>query len=112
MTRHLDMIIEPHAPGLPFGMNVRLSRQRHQQRRIELFEKLATGATKLAQHALVAEPCDPRSNRRIQLGKAVKYLVAQPPEQQPLDAHATSLKLRYVQRISPPRTTRPHTVTA
>src|SRR3546814_12764204 len=49
MTRDLDMIIEAHAPGLPFGMNVRLSRQRHQQRRIELFEQLATGATKLAQ---------------------------------------------------------------
>ncbi len=103
MMCDLDMIIEAHAPGLPFGMNVRLSRQRHQQRRIELFEQLATGATKLAQHALVVEPCDQRCDRGIQLGKAVKYLVAQPPEQPPLDDPDTRLDLGFVPRLSRPR---------
>src|SRR3546814_14880607 len=49
MMYNLDLIIEDNAPGLPFGLNVRLSRQRRQQRRIEHFEHLATGATKLAQ---------------------------------------------------------------
>src|SRR3546814_11960438 len=83
MTRDLDMIIEHHAPGLPFGMNVRLSRQRHQQRRSELFEQLATGAHKLAPTALVVEPCDKRCVRGILLGKAVKHMVAQPPEHPP-----------------------------
>src|SRR3546814_14673947 len=79
MTRDLDMIIEPHPPGLPFGMNVRLSRQRHQPRRIELFEQLATGATKLAQHALALEPCDHLCNSGIQLLQASKYRTKHPP---------------------------------
>src|SRR3546814_360635 len=100
MMCNLDMIIEAHAPGLPFGMNVRLSRQRRQQRRIELFEQLATGATKLAQHALVVEPCDQRCDRGIQLGKAVKYLVAQPPEQQPHDDPDTRLALGILEERS------------
>src|SRR3546814_14279778 len=55
MMCNLDMLIEAPAPGLPFGMRVRLSRQRSPQRRTKLFEQLATGQTNLAQTASVVE---------------------------------------------------------
>ncbi len=72
-----DVLIEPGAALLPFGIDVGRHRQRLQGGLVQLFEQLPAAGTEMARY-LVVEPIQKRTNGSVHVPKAEELTVAQP----------------------------------
>ena len=79
------MIVETDPAQTPFGIFVRLGRQRLQRRAVELEEQIAA-ADPQASHGARIEISDPLADHLVQLGEREKAAVA-PPCQDPARDH-------------------------
>ncbi len=76
MAADVDMIIKTDACDLPFGLNIRLRRQRSQRRLLDGLEQHRPRRPELA-HGTLIEPRHQHPDRRVQLCKRGKPLVSQ-----------------------------------
>jgi len=82
MPLDLDMVIEPCAPAPPFGINIRLCRQRLQRRAVDLLEQLAPRLPDPAQHAPIVELHQEFGDRRVDSARLKKVRRRRRPNNQ------------------------------
>jgi hypothetical protein len=79
------VVVDADAARPPFGEHVRLDRQQLEERPIKLFQELLARHPEAADRSLLVELPQQIADRRVQLGEAVEYAIAQAAEQPALD---------------------------
>jgi len=80
----LDMVVDADPTNAPFGKAIGLRGQRLEAGPVELFEQRPASNTETTDQAFIVELPQQLTDRRIELGQAVKAAMAQAAEQPPL----------------------------
>ena len=99
MLVDLDVVIDPDAALLPFGVHVGLDRQRFEHRPVDIIEQHASARAQMPRHTLV-ECCDAVADRVVQLGDREEPAIAQLGDDPARGQQHGHLDLGFVARLA------------
>src|SRR5450432_2016382 len=102
MVGDIDVIVNADAPRAPFAQNIRGVWQKPQRRPVDLFEKLTARYAQPADWAFFVEALEKTSDRRVDLGEAIKNVVAHSSQEPTFDDENRLFDFGFVPRASGP----------